>query len=80
MGDIFVGGTLTRLPNPKTAAALRFFEFAPKPPLPTLATVARFGKQVSEQVRCTLVCPRSTWMTSKEPCVPAPSSTRGSTG
>jgi hypothetical protein len=72
MGDIYAGGTLTRLPNPKTAAALRFFEFAPKPPLPTLATLARFGKQLSERVQCALVAPRSTWLTSKGALRPGP--------
>jgi hypothetical protein len=72
MGDIFAGGALARLPNPKTAAALRFFEFAPKLPLPTLATLARFGKQLSDRVQCTFVSPRSTWMTSKGALRPGP--------
>jgi hypothetical protein len=72
MGEIYAGGTLTRLPNSKTAAALRFFEYAPKPPLPTLATLARFGKQLSDRTRCALVGPRSTWLTSKGPMRPGP--------
>lgn len=72
MAEIFAGGTLARLPSPKTAAALRFFEFAPKPPLPTLATLARFGKQLSEKTRCALVAPRSAWSTSKGPLRPGP--------
>jgi hypothetical protein len=72
MGEIFVGGTLTRLPNPKTAAALPFFEFAPKAPLPTLATLARFGKQLAERAQCALVSPRSTWFTSKGALRPGP--------
>jgi hypothetical protein len=72
MGDIFAGGTLARLPNPKIAASLRFFEYAPKPPLPTLATLARFGKQLSDRVQCAFVAPRSTWLTSKGALRPGP--------
>jgi uncharacterized protein YecE (DUF72 family) len=72
MGDILTGGTFARLPNPKIAAALRFFEYAPKPPLPSLATLARFAKQLPGPLRCALVAPRDTWLTSKGPLRPGP--------
>ncbi len=67
MGDILSGGTFARLPKPKLAVALPFFEYAPKPPLPTLATLARFAKQLPGPLRCALVAPRGTWVTSKGP-------------
>ena len=67
MRDILSGGTFARLPKPALAVALPFFEYAPKPPLMTLATLARFAKQLRGPLRCALVAPRSTWLTSKGP-------------
>jgi len=65
MGEIYAGGTLARLPSPKLAGALRFFEYAPKPPLSTLATLSRIGKQLPSKAALSLVCPKGTWLTPK---------------
>ena len=65
MGEIYAGGTLERLPSPKLANSLRFFEYAPKPPLSTLSTLARIGKQLTNKTALALVCPKSTWLTPK---------------
>jgi hypothetical protein len=63
MGEIYAGGTLERMPSPKLANSLRFFEYAPKPPLSTLATLARIGKQLNDTTGLSLVCPKSSWLT-----------------
>jgi hypothetical protein len=63
MGEIYAGGTLERMPSPKLANSLRFFEYAPKPPLSTLATLARIGKQLNDKTGLSLVCPKSSWLT-----------------
>src|SRR5687767_5546656 len=65
MGEIYAGGTLERLPSPKLANSLRFFEYAPKPPLSTLSTLSRIGKQLTDKTALALVCPKSTWLTPK---------------
>ncbi len=64
MADVFAGCLLERLPHPRSAVALPFFEFAPRPPLPTFATLARYRKQFSGKTpKIALVAPRSTWQT-----------------
>jgi hypothetical protein len=80
MADVLAGCLLDRLPNPRALAAARFFEYAPRLPLPTLATLSRIRKQAdpggagSEQARSSarwpqiaLVAPRSTWTTPRGP-------------
>lgn len=63
MSDVFAGCLVERLPHPKAASKLPFFEFAPRLPLPTLATLARYKKQLKKPANIALVAPRSTWMT-----------------
>jgi hypothetical protein len=41
---------------------MRFFEFAPKPPLPTFGTLARYRKQLAAEVQISVVAPKSTWL------------------
>ena len=53
------------MPSAKLANSLRFFEYAPKPPLSTLATLARIGKQLNDKTGLSLVCPKSSWLTPK---------------
>lgn len=77
MAEIYPGCTLDRLPHPKGAAALRFFEYAPRAPLPTLATLARSAKQLPSTARRALLCPRSTWMTPKGPLRECPERSAG---
>lgn len=81
MTQVTVGCLLERLPSPRSAlfvgrgeepAALTFFEYAPRPPLPTYATLARFRKRVSADVQIALVAPRGTFMTPKGPMRPSP--------
>jgi hypothetical protein len=63
MAEVFAGCLLERLPNPRAAGALPFFEYAPRNPLPTLATLVRYRKQLSGKAKIALVAPRSTWHT-----------------
>ena len=43
---------------------LPFFEFAPRPPLPTFATLARYRKQFTTRTpKIALVAPRGSWQT-----------------
>jgi hypothetical protein len=76
MADVLAGCLLDRLPNPRALAAARFFEYAPRLPLPTLATLARIRKQAAAGKRggeaaawpqIALVAPRSTWTTPRGP-------------
>lgn len=67
MPKVYAGCLLERLPNPRAALALPFFEYAPRPPLPTFATLARYQKQLSGPARIALVAPRSCWMTPRGP-------------
>jgi hypothetical protein len=76
MTRISVGCLLERLPNPRSALlsprgerppALAFFEWAPRPPLSTFATLARFRKQLSRDIEVALVAPRSTFQTPRGP-------------
>lgn len=77
MADVLAGCLLDRLPNPRALAAARFFEYAPRLPLPTLATLARIRKQASARgdeskgtaawPQIALVAPRSTWTTPRGP-------------
>src|SRR5262245_14203053 len=67
MAEIFAGCTLERIPQAKAGRPQRFFEYAPKGPLPTLATLARIAKQRPKPQPCALVAPRSTWLTPKGP-------------
>jgi hypothetical protein len=73
MADVLAGCLLERLPNPRALAAARFFEFAPRLPLPTLATLARIRKQATNDwPQIALVAPRSTWTTPRGPMRPGP--------
>ncbi|MEY4510717.1 MAG: hypothetical protein RLZZ450_2839 [Pseudomonadota bacterium] len=76
MADVLAGCLLDRLPNPRALAAARFFEYAPRLPLPTLATLARIRKQAAAGSRggepaawpqIALVAPRSTWTSPRGP-------------
>ena len=79
MADVLAGCLLDRLPNPRALAAARFFEYAPRLPLPTLATLSRIRKQADPGSRAegprastawpqiALVAPRSTWTTPRGP-------------
>jgi hypothetical protein len=40
---------------------MRFFEYAPKPPLPGFATLGRYRKQLPAELQIALVAPRSSW-------------------
>jgi hypothetical protein len=67
MADVLAGCLLDRLPNPRALAAARFFEYAPRLPLPTLATLSRIRKQAHAWPQIALVAPRSTWTTPRGP-------------
>jgi hypothetical protein len=72
MADVFAGCLLERLPSPRSAGALPFFEFAPRNPLPTYATLARYRKQLTGRAKISLVAPKSTWMTPRGAMRPGP--------
>jgi hypothetical protein len=72
MADVFAGCLLERLPSPRALTAARFFEYAPRPPLPTLATLSRIRKQATIWPRISLVAPKSTWTTQRGPMRPGP--------
>ena len=72
MGDIYAGCTVPRLLSPKLAASMGFFEFAPKPPLPSFATLARYRKQLSPAVQLSLVAPKSCWLGPRGALRPGP--------
>jgi hypothetical protein len=65
MADFFAGCLLDRLPGPRGHSPKRFYEFAPRNPLPTLGTLARFRKQASGWPQLSLVAPKSSWHTPK---------------
>jgi hypothetical protein len=65
MADFFAGCLLDRLPGPRGQSAQRFYEFAPRHPLPSYGTLARFRKQASDWPQLALVAPKSTWTTPK---------------
>ena len=67
MPDLFAGCTLPRLPSGKALAAVKFAEFAPRAPLPSLATLARARKQASIWPTLSIVAPRETWLTPRGP-------------
>jgi hypothetical protein len=67
MADVLAGCLLDRLPNPRALAAARFFEYAPRLPLPTLATLSRIRKQATAWPQLALVAPRSMWTTPRGP-------------
>lgn len=67
MPDLFAGCTLPRLPSGKALAAVKFAEFAPRAPLPSLATLARARKQASSWPTLSMVAPRETWLTPRGP-------------
>jgi hypothetical protein len=71
MADFFAGCLLDRLPGPRGQSAQRFYEFAPRNPLPGFASLARYRKQASDWPQLALVAPKSTWTTPKgalRPC------------
>ena len=70
MADVFAGCLLERLPSARALARVPFFEFAPRTPLPSLATLARIKKQASAWPQVSLVAPRSTWSTPQGPMRP----------
>jgi hypothetical protein len=72
MADVFAGCLLERLPGPRALSSVRFFEYAPRPPLPTLSTYARIRKQATAWPRVSLVAPRSMWSTPRGPMRPCP--------
>ncbi|MDB4971987.1 MAG: Phage protein [Myxococcaceae bacterium] len=72
MADVFAGCLLDRLPSSRALTAARFIEYAPRPPLPTLATLARLRKQTPAWPQISLVAPRSTWTTQRGPMRPGP--------
>jgi hypothetical protein len=72
MAEIYAGCLLERLPNAAVAKGLRFFEYAPRGALPTLATLARAAKQLPKNQPRALVCPRDTWLSPKGPFRPSP--------
>jgi hypothetical protein len=65
MADFYAGCLLDRLPGPRGQSAQRFYEFAPRTPLPTYGSLARFRKQASDWPQLALVAPKSTWSTPK---------------
>lgn len=67
MADVFAGCSLERLPPARALSRVRFFEFAPRAPLPTLATLARARKNAPAWPQVSLVAPRSTWTTPRGP-------------
>jgi len=67
MADVFAGCLLERLPSARALARVPFFEFAPRTPLPSLATLARIKKQAPAWPQVSLVAPRSTWSTPQGP-------------
>ncbi|MET0339809.1 MAG: hypothetical protein ABW252_02360 [Polyangiales bacterium] len=72
MADVFAGCLLERVPSAKALARLPFFELAPRPPLPSLATLARIKKQAPAWPQVSLVAPRSTWLTPQGAMRPGP--------
>ena len=72
MADVFAGCLLERLPSSRALSAARFFEYGPRPPLPTLATLARIRKQNTVWPQIALVAPKSTWTTQRGPMRPGP--------
>lgn len=70
MVDFFAGCTLERLPSARALGRARFVEYAPRPPLPTLATLARMRKQADQWPLLALVPPRETWLTPRGPMRP----------
>jgi hypothetical protein len=81
MGQIYPGCLLARLPSPHSAllqprdggaAPLAFFEYAPRAPLPTLATLARYRKALKSEVKISLVAPKSTFTSPKGAMRPGP--------
>jgi hypothetical protein len=63
MADLFAGCTLERLPSGRALSRARFIEYAPRPPLPNFATLARIRKQADHWPQISLVAPRDTWLT-----------------
>jgi hypothetical protein len=61
------GCLLERLPPPSARKSLHFFEYAPRAPLPTFSTLAKFRKLWGAETKVALVCPRSSWTTPKGP-------------
>lgn len=72
MGDIYAGCTVARLLSPKAATSMRFFEYAPKPPLPGFGTLARYRKQLPAAAQVALVAPRSSWVGARGAFRPGP--------
>lgn len=72
MAEVFAGCLLERLPSARALARLRFFEYAPRPPLPSLATLARIRKQATAWPQIALVAPRSMWATPRGAMRPGP--------
>ncbi|HEX5660268.1 MAG TPA: hypothetical protein VFX59_23900 [Polyangiales bacterium] len=70
MAEFFAGCLLDRLPGPRGQHPQRFYEFAPRQPLPSLGTLARFRKQATKWPQLSLVAPKTTWTTPKGPLRP----------
>jgi hypothetical protein len=67
MAQVYAGCLLERLPSPHSTLfapqegrePISFFEYAPRTPYPSLATLARFRKQVKAPVEIALVAPKA---------------------
>ena len=86
MGHVFPGCLLARLPSPNSALLaprdgappqLSFFEYAPRAPLPTYATLARYRKQLKSDVKISLVAPKSTFSSARGCMRPGPELDQG---
>lgn len=72
MAHVLAGCLLERFPGPRALARLGFFEYAPRPPLPTFATLARLRKQAVAWPQVALVAPRSCWSSARGAMRPGP--------
>lgn len=67
MAELFAGCVFDRLPSARALASARFVEYAPRAPLPTLATLARIRKRSERWPELALTAPRDTWLTPRGP-------------
>jgi hypothetical protein len=67
MLTVKAGCVLERLPPLTARKAIKYFEYAPREPLPKFATLARFRKQWGEGVQVALVVPKHLFVTPKGP-------------
>lgn len=72
---VHVGATLERFPGDKYFAGLTFFEFAPRAPLPRVATLTRYRHQLSRQALVALRAPQSALVSDAGPLRPSAAQT-----